>query len=286
MNMLREVGYLKIALVGLELPPADGTAPAPAAAPAAPKRPDRCGRCSKARLIVAARRPAVGPAAGALMIALHVGGGAAGYIYWGDAADRSSSCRRQPSSPLNWRRMPVAPPPPQKIEEPVPEIDPVLEPPPPISELDLHPAGAAGGKGCRRRAGKAEAGEEKKKKEPEKKKKKVEKKPEPQTTAAGFQDGERCAVTHQGRIRRPNPFSAAAAVAAGPTPADDGAHQQRQECLGSRLPRPYQEVSASTRNRRSASTRKARRWWNSSLTGRVRWLSVPRHPHLRHRSAG
>ena len=32
MNMLREVGYLKIALVGLELPP-DG-APAPAAAPA------------------------------------------------------------------------------------------------------------------------------------------------------------------------------------------------------------------------------------------------------------
>ncbi len=72
-----------------------------------------------------------------VMVGLHVGGGAAGYLYW----------ERQPTEMLappitaiafELAPVPVAPPPPPKaVEEP--DIDSVIDQLPPISELELIP---------------------------------------------------------------------------------------------------------------------------------------------------
>lgn len=115
-----------------------------------------------------------------LMVAAHIGGGAAGYIYWGT---RPTELIVPPATVISFELapLPVAPPPPQKIEEPEPEIDPIMEPPPPISELDLIPPAPPEVKVAVAVPEKPKPIKKKKKKEQKKKKKKpVDKKPEPQ----------------------------------------------------------------------------------------------------------
>jgi protein TonB len=114
----------------------------------------------------------------ALVVAgLHVGGAAAGYLYW----DRQPDEMLLPPPMLIAFELaptpvaPPAPPPPPKVEE-MQEIEPAPEPPP-VSELDLAPPAPPEVKVAVAVPEKPKPEKKKKKKEPEKKKKKVEKKP-------------------------------------------------------------------------------------------------------------
>lgn len=164
-------------------------------------------------------RQAVGrwTAAGVLMIGIHLGGGAAGYMFWGM---RPNEIILPPPTVIAFELAPapVAPPPPQKIEEPIPEIDPVLEPPPPISELDLIPPAPPEVEVAVAVPEKPKP-VKKKKKEPEKKKKKVEKKPEPTQPPQDFKSATDAPSTTKVETP-PQPAVATAPAAAGPTPAE------------------------------------------------------------------
>lgn len=156
-------------------------------------------------------------AAGVLMMGLHVGGGAAGYVYWGQ---RPNEIILPPPTVIAFELapVPVAPPPPQRIEE-IPEIEPVVEPPPPISELDLIPPAPPEVKVAVAAPEKPKPVKKKKKKVPEKKKKPIEKKPETDLPPNDFKNTQEAPSPTKVETP-PQPAQTAAPVAAGPTPAD------------------------------------------------------------------
>ena len=156
--------------------------------------------------------------AGALMIGLHVSGGAAGYIYWGTPPTElilpSSSVIAFELAPI-----PVAPPPPPPQVFEMPEIEPVVEPPPPITELDLIPPAPPEVKVAVAVPEKPKPVKKMKKKK-EQIKKKVEKKPEQPPQPKLFKTASDTPSTT--RVESPpQPVVAAAPIAAGPTPAEE-----------------------------------------------------------------
>jgi protein TonB len=152
--------------------------------------------------------------AGALMIGLHASGGAAGYVYWSNSA---SELIIPPATVIAFELAPtpVAPPPPQKIIE-IPEIEPVVDPPPPITELELMPPAPPEVKVAVAVPEKPKP-KKKKKKEPTKKKKPIDKKPQPDLPPNDFKNTQD-APSPTTRDVPPQPIPASAPVPAGPTP--------------------------------------------------------------------
>jgi protein TonB len=151
--------------------------------------------------------------AGMLMIGLHVGGGAAGYFYW----ERSPAELIVPPATViafELAPAPVAPPPPQRIEE-IPDIEPVVEPPPPITEMELIPPAPPEVKVAVAVPEKPKP-VKKKKKEAEKKKPKVKPVEAPPQIFKTATDAPSTTKVES----PPQPVVAAAPVAAGPTPDD------------------------------------------------------------------
>lgn len=151
-----------------------------------------------------------------VIVGLHVGGGTAGYLYW---EQRPTEMLAPPITAIAFELapVPVAPPPPPKAPE-VEEIDPVLDPPPPISELELMPPAPPEVEVAVAVPEKPKpVKKKKKKKEPEKKKKPPEKPVDAPAPKKDFK-----VTTNEPSTTKvespPQPNTLPAAVPAGPSP--------------------------------------------------------------------
>ncbi|WP_374379228.1 energy transducer TonB [Dongia sp.] len=154
--------------------------------------------------------------AGMLMAGLHVGAAAAGILYW----HRPPTEMILPPATIiafELAPAPVAPPPPPRVED-MPEIEPVIDPPPPITELDIIPPAPPEVKVAVAVPEKPKPVKKKKKQE-KKKKKKIEKPVEAPVPPQEFKTASDAPSTTQVESA-PQPVTAAAPVAAGPTPDD------------------------------------------------------------------
>ncbi|WP_374649934.1 energy transducer TonB [Dongia sp.] len=154
--------------------------------------------------------------AGMLMIGLHLGGGAAGYLYW----DRPPTEMIVPPATViafELAPAPVAPPPPPKMVEPEPEPEPQIDLPP-LAELEAIPPAPPEVKVAVAVPEKPKpVKKKKKKKEPAEKKKPKEKTAE--IPPREFKTAAEAPSTTKVESA-PQPVAAAAPVAAGPTPDD------------------------------------------------------------------
>lgn len=154
--------------------------------------------------------------AGLLVASVHVGAAGAGMLYW---SRPPAELLMPPATIIAFELAPapVAPPPPPRVEA-VPEIEPVIDPPPPISELDLIPPAPPEVKVAVAVPEKPKPVKKKKKKE-QKKKKKVEKPVDAPVPPQEFKTASDAPSTTRVESA-PQPVTAAAPVAAGPTPDD------------------------------------------------------------------
>nr|WP_298690333.1 energy transducer TonB [uncultured Dongia sp.] len=152
--------------------------------------------------------------AGALMIGLHASGGAAGYVYWNSSA---TELIIPPATVIAFELAPtpVAPPPPQRVDEPEPVVEPEIVLPP-LSELEAIPPVPPEVKVAVAVPEKPKP-KKKKKKETTKKKKPIDKKPQPDLPPNDFKNTQEAPSPTTTDVP-PQPILDTAPAPAGPTP--------------------------------------------------------------------